>query len=170
MTDFLEEKRREIEHRISELASSVKEYERLQEALSALSGIPGTASGANGAPRASSTGRRSTGTPASARRPGRRGRPPAAASAGTAATAGRAARRSRTARRGGRPKGSSKRGAEALALIQAQPGITIPEIAEKMSIKPNYLYRVLPPLQQEKKISKRGKGWHARESVTADAS
>jgi hypothetical protein len=44
----------------------------------------------------------------------------------------------------GRPKGSGTRGNEALALVKAKPGITIPEIAEEMGIKQNYLYRVLP--------------------------
>ena len=48
--------------------------------------------------------------------------------------------------RRGRPKGSGTRGSEALALVKQNPGITIPEIAEKMGVKQNYLYRVLPGL------------------------
>ena len=28
-----------------------------------------------------------------------------------------------------------------------------------MGIKQNYLYRVLPGLEQEKKVAKRGRGW-----------
>jgi hypothetical protein len=31
-----------------------------------------------------------------------------------------------------------------------------------MSIKPNYLYRVLPSLQKEGKIAKKGRGWEAK--------
>jgi hypothetical protein len=30
-----------------------------------------------------------------------------------------------------------------------------------MGIKQNYLYRVLPALEKDKKVTKRGKGWHA---------
>jgi hypothetical protein len=31
-----------------------------------------------------------------------------------------------------------------------------------MGIKQNYLYRVLPALEQDKKIVKQGRGWHAK--------
>ena len=65
-------------------------------------------------------------------------------------------------RRAGRRKGSGKRAAEALAFVQGQPGITIPELAAKMGIKQNYLYRVLPGLEQEKKVAKQGRGWHPK--------
>lgn len=68
--------------------------------------------------------------------------------------------KSTTRRRAGRRKGSGQRGDEALAYITAQPGIPIPELAGKMGIKQNYLYRVLPGLEQEKKIKKEGRGWH----------
>ena len=64
-------------------------------------------------------------------------------------------------RRAGRPKGSGTRAAEALSLVQGQPGITIPELAGKMGINQNYLYRVLPGLQKEGKIRKDGRGWRA---------
>ena len=46
--------------------------------------------------------------------------------------------------------------------MQGQPGITIPELAAKMGIKQNYLYRVLPGLEQEKKVSKKGRGWYPK--------
>ena len=45
-------------------------------------------------------------------------------------------------------------------MIRANPGITIPELAKKMSIDGTYLYKVLPPLEQENKIRKEGRGWH----------
>jgi hypothetical protein len=61
--------------------------------------------------------------------------------------------------RRGRPKGSGTRGAEALALVKAHPGITIPEIAEKMAMKQNYLYRVLPGLVEDGLVVKDGRGW-----------
>lgn len=61
--------------------------------------------------------------------------------------------------RRGRPKGSGKRAQEATEIVKKNPGITLPEIAKKMGIKDNYLYRVLPALQQEGLIKKDGKGW-----------
>lgn len=63
-------------------------------------------------------------------------------------------------RRRGRPKGSGKRAQQAQELVNAKPGITIPELAEQMGIQSNYLYRVMPTLQGEGKIRKKGKGWH----------
>jgi len=62
----------------------------------------------------------------------------------------------------GRRKGSGTRAAQALSFVQGQPGITIPELAAKMSIKQNYLYRVLPGLEQEGKLEKKGRGWHPK--------
>jgi hypothetical protein len=132
-TDFLDEKRSEIGARLKELRPLVEEYERLEAAAAALDGISATAS-TSSAP--SGSGRR---TPAPATAPTRK----------------------RSASRGGRgrPKGSGTRGAEALALVKASPGITIPEIAEKMAIKQNYLHRVLPGLAKEGLVVKDGRGW-----------
>jgi hypothetical protein len=65
--------------------------------------------------------------------------------------------------RRGRPKGSGTRAAEALALVKANPGITVPEIAEKMGIKQNYLYRVLPALAADGLVVKDGRGWRPKD-------
>jgi DNA-binding IclR family transcriptional regulator len=62
----------------------------------------------------------------------------------------------------GRRKGSGVRALETLSLVQGQPGITIPELAGKMGIKQNYLYRVLPGLEKEGKLEKKGRGWHPK--------
>jgi hypothetical protein len=70
-----------------------------------------------------------------------------------------ARKRSASPGRRGRPKGSGTRGLQALALVKASPGITIPEIAEKMAIKQNYLYRVLPGLAKDGLVVKDGRGW-----------
>jgi len=67
--------------------------------------------------------------------------------------------------RRGRPRGSGTRGKQALELVRATPGITIPEIAEQMGIQQNYLYRVLPGLQKEGLIRKEGRGWHAMDAA-----
>jgi len=66
-----------------------------------------------------------------------------------------------TGRRRGRPRGSGTRALQAEKLVSENPGITISELAEKMKIKPNYLYRVLPQLQKDGKLRKQGSGWHA---------
>ena len=65
--------------------------------------------------------------------------------------------------RRGRPKGSGTRAIQALELVRARPGITIPELAEAMGIKQNYLYRVMPDLAKRGDVVKSGRGWHARE-------
>lgn len=64
----------------------------------------------------------------------------------------------RTGRRG-RPKGSGKRADECLTIVRANPGITIPQIADKIGIKQNYLYRVLPALAEDHLVKRDGKGW-----------
>ena len=61
--------------------------------------------------------------------------------------------------RRGRRRGSGTRAAQALELVQQQPGITIPELAERMGIKQNYLYRVMPTLAGEGRVRKEDKGW-----------
>src|SRR5690242_7467735 len=80
------------------------------------------------------------------------------------------ARRTRSAsKRGsgrrGRPRGSGTRAAQALDLVRDRPGITIPEMAQAMGIQQNYLYRVMPGLAEEGKVTKAGKGWHLREGA-----
>jgi hypothetical protein len=67
--------------------------------------------------------------------------------------------------RRGRPRGSGTRGKQALELVRSNPGITIPELADKMGIKQNYLYRVLPGLQKDGMVRKQGRGWHARDAA-----
>jgi CRP-like cAMP-binding protein len=64
--------------------------------------------------------------------------------------------------RRGRPRGSGTRAAQALQLVGERPGITIPELADTMGIKQNYLYRVMPGLADEGKVTKSGRGWHLR--------
>src|SRR4051794_8051065 len=65
--------------------------------------------------------------------------------------------------RRGRPRGSGTRAQEALKLVRERPGITIPELAQEMGIKQNYLYRVMPTLAEENRVVKSGRGWHLRE-------
>src|SRR3954447_18859003 len=88
---------------------------------------------------------------------------------GQAATPAPAPRRARSGRpkssgtgRRGRPRGSGTRANQALDLVKSRPGITIPELADAMGIKQNYLYRVMPGLAEEGKVTKSGRGWHTR--------
>jgi hypothetical protein len=150
--DFLDEKRREITDRLKELKPLMDEYSRLEAAAAALDGVRGS-SAATAAPR-----RRGPGRP--------RGSVSRAKAAAATRTAAKPARkkpgRPAGRRRAGRRKGSGTRAAEALSFVQGQPGITIPELAAKMGIKQNYLYRVLPGLEQENKVTKKGRGWHPK--------
>jgi hypothetical protein len=132
MTDFLDEKRKEIQARLKELKPLVDEYSRLEAAERALSGVSAT-------PRAAAS---------TAPRRGRR-----SSSGGSSSSNGRR----------GRPKGSGTRSLQALELVRAKPGITIPELAEAMGIKQNYLYRVMPQLASDGQVVKSGRGWHARD-------
>jgi CRP-like cAMP-binding protein len=89
----------------------------------------------------------------------RRGRP---AGAGAAKRVSRSSRPAATPSgpKRGRSPGSGDRAAQAVELIAGQPGITVAELAAALGTAPNYLYRVLPRLQREGKITKRGKGYH----------
>jgi hypothetical protein len=82
----------------------------------------------------------------------------------TAAKRSRAATTGIAARGPGRPRGTGGRAQEALKLVHKHPGITIGEMAKRMKIQANYLYRVLPQLEKDGKIKKRDKGYHPPES------
>jgi CRP-like cAMP-binding protein len=132
LTEFLDSTVKDIDVRLSELKQEVA---KLEAARAALVG-----------------GRRGPGRP---RGSGTRRTRSAASGSSTTTTTRRRTRRSR-GRRGG-----ATRANQALELVRSTPGITIPQIAESMGIEPNYLYRVLPRLQQEGQIKRDGKGWVA---------
>jgi hypothetical protein len=136
MTDFLEEKRREIQARLSELKPLVDEYQRLEAAEQALAGVNGQS------PRPAPSASRS-----------RTARPARSSAAQSGSGTGRR----------GRPKGSGKRASQALELVRSRPGITVPELADAMGIKQNYLYRVMPDLAEQGLVTKSGRGWHIRQ-------
>jgi sugar-specific transcriptional regulator TrmB len=129
MADFLDEKRKEIQARLKELKPLVEEYQRLEAAERALSGV--------------------------------------GSSSTTTTTPRRATRRRSSNGRRGRPRGSGTRAQQALDLVKGQPGITIPELASAMGIKQNYLYRVMPGLAEEGKVTKSGRGWHLRDGSSS---
>src|SRR3954452_13163083 len=139
MADFLDEKRREIAQRLKELEPLVSEYDRLRAALDALEGVK-------------ANGRATAGASAGAGR-------------GRAARGGGGGGGGEGSGRRGRPRGTGTRSKEALELVRSRPGISIPEMAETMGIKQNYLYRVLPQLQKDGMVRKEGRGWHALEAA-----
>ena len=134
MADFLEEKKQEIATRLDELRPAVEEFEKLKAALRALEGVDDSGSGSSRGP----------------------GRPRRSSGGGGGGGGGGTGRR-------GRPRGSGTRANEARDIVQANPGITIPEMAQKMGIQQNYLYRVLPGLEQDGVVRKEGRGWYPQE-------
>jgi hypothetical protein len=215
VSDFLDDKRKEITDRLKELAPVADEIRRLEAAAVALAEVVGSAVGSAaseagaaasavvtrrrgpGRPRGSGTGKKGPGRP---RGSGRRARKaaastPAASTPAATAAATAEATPALTPRKGpgrppgsgkkvgrpagkvGRPKGKAgrskgkagrpkggKRATEAVSFVQGQPGITIPELAVKMGIKQNYLYRVLPGLEQGGQLEKKGRGWFPKGS------
>src|SRR3954465_8959549 len=144
MTDFLEEKKREIPAGLKELRPLVDEYHRLEAAAAALDGVGDTAAGpSSGSTRGASGSRRGRG---------------AGSARSTSGGGGGSGRR-------GRPRGSGTRSKQALELVRARPGISIPEMAQEMGIQQNYLYRVLPALQKDGMVRKDGRGWHPLEAA-----
>lgn len=145
MADFLEEKRGEIAARLRELDPLVKEHARLLAAAAALDGLPAASA---------ATGTSSSRATSVSRAGGRRlGRPRKQRTAVTTAAVAKASRGP------GRQRGSGKRASQTVEIITAQPGITISELAQRMGIKSQYLYKVLPQLQNEGRVAKDGKGW-----------
>ena len=207
MSDFLEDRRREITDRLKELRPVVDEFNRLEAAVEALAGVVGSAASEAGSvavatvrrrrgpgrPRGSSTGKKGPGRPRGSGKRARKATRASTPAAGTSAAAavvtadatpavverkgpgrpkgsgkkvgrppGSGKKVGRPKGKAGRPKGGGKRAAQVLSLVRGQPGITIPELAAKMGIKQNYLYRVLPGLEQEGKLEKKGRGWHPK--------
>jgi len=123
-----------LDAKVREIEERLRELQPLIEEFHRLEAASAALNGvsAAGAPRA----RRRANPSPSANGSGRRGRP----------------------RGGGR--GDNTRAAQTVELVRVHPGITIPELAEHMGIKPNYLYRVLPQLADEGKVRREGKGWH----------
>jgi hypothetical protein len=134
LAGFVDSTVKEIDDRLRELK---EEASRLEAARTALTG-----------------GRRGPGRPRATR-------------ARTQSTRRRSTTTTTARRRPGRPRGRSRSGTranQALELVRSTPGITIPQIAEKMGIEPNYLYRVMPRLATDGQVKREGQGWHPASS------
>jgi sugar-specific transcriptional regulator TrmB len=73
---------------------------------------------------------------------------------GSRSTSAKGGRRRRR-RRGG------TRADHALKVVKDQPGISAAEIAAKLKIKPNYVYRVMAGLVEDGSVKKDGRGYTA---------
>jgi hypothetical protein len=143
----LTQQRRQIDARLEQLRPAHEEYLTLLEAKQALEGLKTSSGG-------TSTKRRR----GPARPPGSgRGRRRAATRTRARSTNGRRRpRRTATRRRAG-----GTRAEQALALIKSNPGMTVPQIADRMGIRQNYLYRVTAALQKQGSVKRRGQGFVA---------
>jgi hypothetical protein len=140
-TDFLTQQRRQIDARLQQLRPAHEEYLTLLEAKQALEGVKAPAGTARRGP----------------------GRPPGSGRK-RAATTGRAKSangRRRPRRRGTRRRAGGTRADQALQLIKSNPGMTVPQIADKMGIRQNYLYRVTAALQKSGSVKRKGQGFVA---------
>jgi hypothetical protein len=137
-TDFLTKQRQQIEARLKELQPAHEEYLTLLQARDALAGV-----------KPSGTG------PGPGRPPGRRGpgRPPGS---------GRKATGRKTAKKATRRRRTGTRRDQALDLIKQNPGISVSDIADRMGIRQNYLYRVTQELQKQRLVKRRNGGFHVR--------
>jgi ribosomal protein S25 len=142
VADFLDAKRREIADRMRELRAAVDEYHVLEKAAAALEDVGVSLPTRRGPGRPKGSRNKSTTRAASAPR-----------SSGA-----------RKSKNGRRRRSGGTRADQALKLVKANPGITIPELAGKMKIKQNYLYRVLPGLEKDGLIKREGRNWHPKES------
>jgi hypothetical protein len=148
-TDFLTKQRQQIEARLRELQPAHEEYLTLLEARDALAGVkPGKTGPGPGRPPA----RRGPGRPPARRGPGR---PPGS---GRKTTARKTTKRKTATRR----RRSGTRGDQALELIKQNPGISVSDIANRMGIRQNYLYRVTQELQKQRLVRRRNGGFHAK--------
>jgi hypothetical protein len=131
MSDVVAKVRSELEKRLRELETHVREHAQIKEALDKLGGM------------ASPRGRARGG----------------AAVARANAEAATQRRRRTTAGRGRPRKGQPTRSDQFLEILRANPGITISDAARQMGIGPNYLYRVRNDLLKADKIKKQGQGF-----------
>jgi ribosomal protein S25 len=134
MPDTLSKIRSDLEKRLHELGPLIEEHAHIQQALDALTGA-GTRTERAVKTAATNTAKRA-----------------------------RTAKTSTPTRGRGRPRGTGGRAQEALKLVHKHPGITIGDMAKRMKIQANYLYRVLPQLEKDGKVRKRHKGYHPPES------
>jgi hypothetical protein len=153
-TDFLTQQRRQIDARLQQLRPAHEEYLTLIEAKQALEGVKSPSA---------TPARRGPGRPPGSGRARRRTVTRAASANGrrTATRAASANGRRRPRRARARRRGGNTRADQALQLIKSNPGISVPQIADRMGIRQNYLYRVTAALQKSGSVKRKGQGFVA---------
>ena len=96
------------------------------------------------------------------------GRPRGTTNSGGGGGSGGGRRGSSSPKRRRRRRGGT-RAEQALKQVADNPGIRASEIASNMNIKPNYVYRVMSELQEDGRVNKQGRGYHATGSSAAPA-
>lgn len=143
--DFLSKQRRQIDKRLQELRPAHEEYLALLQAKQALDGLN---------PPSRGPGTRALRAPARPSRQPRRRRATTAPAASRNGT--RRPRRTTRRRRAGETRAD-----QTLSLIKSNPGISVPQIADRMGIGRNYLYRVTAALQKQGSVKRQGQGFMA---------
>jgi hypothetical protein len=139
----------QVAARLRELQPAYEEYLTLLDVQTTLQGLKSApARGGRG-------GRRGPGRPPGSGRNSARRTTATRAAKGTRGRAAAANGRRRRRRAGG------TRADQALKLIKSNPGITVPDIAKRMGIRQNYLYRVTAGLQKQGSVKRRGSGFQA---------
>lgn len=89
----------------------------------------------------------------------------------TASTSRGRSRRTGTAAPSRRRRRSSggTRSDQAVKLITDNPGLSASEIASRLGIKPNYMYRVLSELEGESKVKKDGRKYYPAKGAAASS-
>jgi hypothetical protein len=59
-------------------------------------------------------------------------------------------------------RGRRTRAAQALEVLRENPGLSIPELANRMDMGRGYLYRIMPGLEREGKVTRQGSRWYVR--------
>jgi ribosomal protein S25 len=124
-----------VTSRLEELRPLVEEYRELERAARRLGIEPSKPKSARRAASSAANGRRSA----------------------TARSSGGATPRRRRAQRKGQ---SGSRREQVLALVKERPGITVPQLGDKLKIDPTGLYRVVRGLEEEGAVKKDGKAIH----------
>lgn len=140
----------QVTTRLKEIAAEVA---ALEQERSALTKVVDTLDGTSSATPTARDGRRRA-----TRRRATSARASSTRASGAASAGGTTSRRRSTSRRAA-SSSSGGRADQTVQIIARRPGITVKEIAGELGIKPNYLYRVLPALEKEGKVTKQGTGY-----------
>ncbi len=153
-TDFLTKQRKQIGARLEELRPLYEEYLTLEKAQEALDRVETPVRRAVGRPRG-------PGRPPGSRNSTKTVRTTRKKRSASSARATKSTRRAGARRKTRRTRSGGTRAEQTLAAIKQSPGIGISDLAKKLGIRPNYLYRVTAQLHRERRIRRRNGGFQA---------